>query len=205
MLRAEWLRSTSFRNGSKYAVFFLLAVLAIFATTYQAVRQDMKTLAYASVSKDAQGLLDEYNSNGLIALKEATDERVAQTQGYDEVYALTDLAGNVIAGNILGLPTSNGESEVVVHLSPELLRQGEVKGVAVGKTVVLKDAKLFVGRDAFQMDETLEILFTFFSVGALTTSVLALLLGLIMGRYSAQRIEAMSQSTNSIVATGLQW
>lgn len=204
MLRADWLRSTSFRNGSKYAIFFLFAVLAIFATTYQAVRQDMRTLAYASVNKDAQGLLSEYNTNGLPALREATDERVAQTQGYDEVYALTDLAGNIIAGNILSMPRSNGESEVVVRLSPELLRQGEVQGVAIGKTLILKDAKLFVGRDAFQIDETLEILFTYFSVGALSTSVLALLLGLIMGRYSAQRIEAMSQSTSSIVATGLK-
>jgi len=204
MLRADWLRSTSFRNGSRYAIFFLLAVLAIFATTYQAVRHDMRTLAYASVSKDAQGLLTEYNSSGLPALKEATDERVAQTQGYDEVYALTDLAGNVIAGNILNLPLSNGESEVVVHLSPELLRQGEVQGLAIGKTMILKDAKLFVGRDAFQMDETLEILFTYFSVGALITSVLALFLGLVMGRSSAQRIEAISRSTSSIVATGLK-
>ena len=204
MLRADWLRSTSFRNGSRYAVFFLIAVLAIFATTYQAVRQDMRTLAYASVSKDAQGLINEYNTSGLSVLKEAIDERVAQTQGYDEVYALTDLAGNVIAGNILSLPHSNGESEVGVHLSPELLRQGEVQGLAIGKTIILKDAKLFVGRDAFQIDETLEILFSYFLIGALITGVLALLLGLIMGRYSAQRIEAISRSTSSIVATDLK-
>lgn len=204
MFRADWLRSTSFRNGSRYAVFFLFAVLAIFATTYQAVRQDMRTLAFDSVTKDAQGLLNEYNTNGLPALKEATDERVAQTQGYDEVYALVDSSGNVIAGNILKLPSSTGESEVAVHLSPKLLRLGEVQGVAIGKTIILKDAKLFVGRDAFQIDETLEILLYYFSVGAFITGVLALLLGLIMGRYSAQRIEAMRQSTSSIVATGLK-
>lgn len=204
MLPVEWLRSTSFRNGSKYAAFFLLAVLAIFITTYQSVRQDMRVLAFASIDLDVKDIVAEYNGKGLSALKDAIDVRVAETQGYDRVYVLTDLLGNVMAGNILKLPDTNGDSEVVIHLGPGLLRQGEVQGVAIGKTMTLKDAKLFIGRDAFQMDETLEILLTYFSIGALTTSVFALLLGLFIGRYSAHRIEAMSKMTSSVVASGLK-
>lgn len=204
MRHFSWLRSTSFRSGSIYAAFFLIAVLAIFATTYQSVRQDMRVLAYTSINSDIQSLLAEYNDKGLPALKEATDERVAQTQAYDQVYALIDSNGNIISGNILSLPVQIGEYEGAVHLKPELLRIGEVQGVALGKVIDLRDAKLFVGRDAFQMDETLEILLTYFWVGAVITSVLALLLGLIIGRHSAHRIETMSRTTSSIVATGLK-
>ena len=204
MLPVNWLRSTSFRSGSIYAAFFLVAVLAIFATTYQSVRHDMRALAFNSINSDIQSLLVEYKDGGLPALKEAANERVAQTQGYDQVYALADAGNNIIAGNILSLPLQKGEYEGVIHLKTELLRAGEVQGVALGQVVDLKIARLFVGRDAFQMDETLEILGTYFWVGALITSVLALLLGLLIGRHSTRRIETMSRTTRSIVTTGLK-
>jgi signal transduction histidine kinase len=59
-------------------------------------------------------------------------------------------------------------------------------------------------RDAGAMEETLETLLGAFVTGGFGTAAAALALGIVLGWHSARRIGAMSETTRSIIATGLK-
>jgi signal transduction histidine kinase len=204
MASYNWFRNTSFRTGMIYAMFFLAAVLAIFGATYWSVRSDMRASIRASVEADMAHILSEYRMNGLAAMKEAVDERLAETQGFDHIYMLTDLSGKYISGNLAQLPVFDGKFEGEVHVAVSAGKPQEPLIMAAGETLNLKDAVLFVGRNATQMDETLEILLSSLAMGTAITAAAALLLGIILGLYSTRRVEQLGHVTRSVVNSGLK-
>ena len=204
MLRTDFLRSTSFRSGSFYAALFLISVLSIFAVTYKSVSDHMRTSLSASIDEDVRELVKEYNDQGLSALKEGVDERIAETQGFDRVYVFLDSKGAAISGNITNWPKVAGMFEGVLQTKPDPLRKLEPAVDAIGEMLILNGGHLFVGRNAHQMKNTLLILRQSFVVGGLCTVAAALLLGILFGRVAARRIEDMSQLTRSIVQGGLK-
>lgn len=203
MPRVSWFRSTSFRTGSVYAALFLVAVLAIFAASYQLARADMNNALQTSISSDFETLLAEHKDKGFPALKEAVDERLSETTDYDRLYALSDPSGAIVAGNIAALPVAAGGYEGPVKAVSGATQKSKVPDHVIGRVLALGDATLFVGRDAGAMEETLETLLGAFVIGGLGTAAAALVVGVALGRHSARRIGAMSETTRSIIATGL--
>jgi signal transduction histidine kinase len=203
MLKRGWLRSTSFRTGAIYAAFFLAAVFAIFTATYLSIRSDLRSTMQVSIDQDVSQLLAEYNDRGLTALKEAVEERLAETQGFDRVYALADASGAILAGNIAATPEKQGAFDGdVLPLAGQAMSDDPANAV-LGEVRRLPDARLFVGRDAVPMQETLDFMLSSFVIGAVTTAAAALLLGVLLGLYSTRRIEAMSRTTHSVISSGL--
>jgi signal transduction histidine kinase len=196
--------STPVRTGVIYAAFFLAAVFAIFAATYLSVRADMRSAMRASVEADIQGLLTEFKSSGIVSLKEAVEERLAETQGIDRVYVLTDEKGTIIAGNLKALPLVGGVYEGPATSLTEPLAADTDAPILFGEMRRTGGITLFVGRDASSMYETLETILASFLIGAVLTSVAALLIGVLLGLYSTRRIEVMSQTTRAIVQSGLK-
>ena len=196
--------STPVRTGIIYAAFFLAAVLAIFAATYLSVRADMRSAIQASIDADFRGLLAELNGNGAAPLKEAVEERVAETQGIDRVYLLADRNGRKIAGNISAPLVIGGLYEGPAEAGGTSPPPDSDALTLIGEARRAGDFTLFVGRDASSMNETLESILTSFLIGAVITAVAALLIGALLGLYSARRIEAMSRTTRTIVNTGLK-
>jgi signal transduction histidine kinase len=196
--------STPARTGIIYAAFFLAAVFAIFAATYLSVRADMRSAMQASVGADIQGLLTEFKSGGIVSLKEAVEERLAETQGLDRVYVLTDGEGTRIAGNLKALPVAGGAYEGPAASLTEPLAADTDALILFGETRPVDGMSLFVGRDASSMYETLETILASFLIGAVLTSVAALLIGVLLGLYSTRRIEAISRTTRAIVQSGLK-
>jgi signal transduction histidine kinase len=196
--------TTPVRTGIIYAAFFLAAVFAIFAATYLSVRADMRSAMQAAIEADLQGLLSEFKENGPASLKEAVEERMAETQGIDRVYLLADPSGAKIAGNIGVLPVAAGKYEGPATPDAGSVSPDSDALTLIGEARQSNGITLFVGRDASPMNETLETILTSFLIGAVITAVAALLIGALLGLYSARRIEAMSRTTRSIVNTGLK-
>ncbi len=196
--------TTPVRTGIIYAAFFLAAVFAIFAATYLSVRADMRSAIQASIDADFRGLLAEFNGNGAAPLKEAVEERVAETQGIDRVYLLADRNGGKIAGNISAPLVMDGIYEGPAAAGGTSPPPDSDALTLIGEARRAGEFNLFVGRDASSMNETLESILTSFLIGAVITAVAALLIGALLGLYSARRIEAMSRTTRTIINTGLK-
>jgi signal transduction histidine kinase len=196
--------TTPVRTGIIYAAFFLAAVFAIFAATYLSVRADMRGVIQTAVEADFQGLLSEFKENGPVSLKEAVEERMAETQGFDRVYLLADAGGAKIAGNIEALPVAAGKYEGPATPNAGIISPDSDALTLIGEARQSNGIILFVGRDASPMNETLETILTSFLIGAVITAVAALLIGALLGVHSARRIEAMSRTTRSVVNTGLK-
>ena len=196
--------TTPVRTGIIYAAFFLAAVFAIFAATYLSVRADMRSAIQASIDADFRGLLAEFNGNGAAPLKEAVEERVAETQGIDRVYLLADRKGGKIAGNISAPLVMDGIYEGPAAAGGTSPPPDSDALTLIGEARRAGEFNLFVGRDASSMNETLESILTSFLIGAVITAVAALLIGALLGLYSARRIEAMSRTTRTIINTGLK-
>jgi signal transduction histidine kinase len=196
--------TTPVRTGIIYAAFFLAAVFAIFAATYLSVRADMRNVMQAAIQADFQSLLSEFKGNNLASLKEAVEERVAETQGVDHVYFLADGLGAKIAGNIGAAPVLFGKYEGPATANQNMEAHDSDALTIIGEARRAGEFTLFAGRDASAMNETLETILTSFLIGAVITAVAALLIGVLLGLYSARRIEAMSRTTRAIVNTGLK-
>ena len=204
MLRTDFLRSTSFRSGSFYAALFLISVLSIFGVTYKSVSEHMRGSLNASIDEDVRSLIVEYNDKGLSALKDDVDERIAEAQGLERVYAFLDNTDALVSSNVTGLPQTAGVFEGVLQTKPDPLKKLEPTVDVIGEMRILNGGRLFVGRNAHQMKNTLMILRQSFVIGGLCTTAAALLLGILFGRIAARRIEDISQSTRSIVHGGLK-
>jgi signal transduction histidine kinase len=196
--------TTPVRTGIIYAAFFLAAVFAIFAATYLSVRADMRSAMQTAIEADFQGLLSEFKENGPASLKDAVEERMAETKGIDRVYLLADASGAKIAGNIGALPVSAGKYEGPATPVTGIISPDSDPLTLIGEARQLNGITLFVGRDSSPMNETLETILTSFVTGAVITAATALLIGVLLGLYSARRIEAMSRTTRSIISTGLK-
>lgn len=204
MASHNWVRSTSFKTGMIYGVFFLTAVLLIFAATYWSVRSDMRSAVQTSVAADAAHLVSEYKAGGMPALKEAVVERLAETQGFDHVYLLIDAEGQRVSGNLAVMPVPGGAFEGEAIVTTGAAGAGTPPVMVLGETLSLADAKLFVGRNATQMDETLEILLSAMAMGSAITAAAALLLGVTFGLFSTRRVEQLGIVSRSVVNSGLK-
>ena len=204
MSRVNWVRSASVRVACFYAALFLLSVVTIFGSCYILVKSEMEASLASSIDKDIATLAAEYKSNGISMLQEGVDERVTETQGLDRIYVLLNANGVVLSGNISAVPAGKATYYGPVSESEKTDASSSGLNHAFGKSVTLGEYRLFVGRDATSMAETLETLFWAFVTGAIFTALAALLLGLMLGRHSTRRIRALGQTTQDIVASGMK-
>ena len=204
MLRLKFARSTSFRSGGLYSALFLTAVFSIFIVTYLSVSDHVRASLNASIEQDIQSLTTEYNVQGALALKEGVDERIAETQGFDRLYAFFDEKGVLVSGNIIKLPDLRGRFAGSLQTRADPRRSAEPTVDIIGEIQNLGGGQLFVGRNTQQMKNTLLIIRQSFLIGGVCTLAAALLLGILFGRIAARRVEGISVLTRSIVQEGLK-
>lgn len=146
--------------------------------------------------------MSEYSAQGEQGLKEAVNERIAETSSNERIYVYSDRAGNVIASNIGSMPVTTGHFEGAI-----LVGKGsssvDTESYFYGEAKPIKDGTLFVGRDARAIEDTLETLLAAFSLGTAGATIAALALGAVLGRISARRIETISRTTHDIVTKDL--
>ncbi|GGE04650.1 two-component sensor histidine kinase [Aureimonas endophytica] len=201
------LRTTSFRLGVGYAVFFLVSVLAIFGAVYMAARSEVAAVIRSTIAEDLERLLGAEAAKGGAALRAAVAERT-MAAATDQFYLLLDAGGGVIAGNLPGELWREGWSEQKpkpkLIASSEALREAsdtnyEHKVHLFSLGLVLPDGeRLMIARNSYLLGEFQEIVLDALKWGSGLTALLALIGGFAVSSGPTRRVDAIAATMRTI-------
>ncbi|TPL96393.1 HAMP domain-containing protein [Mesorhizobium sp. B2-3-11] len=108
-MTATWtrlLRSTPFRLALTFAFLFMLAFVLAGAIVYQMMSADLAEQLDDTIKETYSVIAATYADNDLRELVETVENHSARSPGKEQLFSLTDAAGNRIAGNFTaaGLP-----------------------------------------------------------------------------------------------------
>lgn len=205
--RRAFLRTTTFRitlfAAALFALFAFLILAYVYSTTAGALsRQDSQ-----AIEEEARDLLRAYETFGLERLNGLVIQR--SIGATDNLYLLTEPTGERISGNLSTLPDEARDSEGAFRFSyaqadPEG-GEGLERRRARGRLITLPAGHhLLVGMDveesARNTDRVTEAIFT----GAIFVLVAGLILGAVVSRRFAERINAVNQVARDVAAGDLK-
>ena len=196
-------RTTAFRLSLVYlAVFVLCASGAIAYLTWQAERL-LREQLQATVEADVEGLIDQYNSGGIRGLANALQRRSLQPDA--NLYLVTNMAGQPLAGNVRNVPGYVlAEERWVDTAYGSLAAGGAFDKTALVKVSILPGAfRLLVGRDLKQTDEVRRIIWRTSIWTMLGVGLLWLLVSLLISRRVLRRVDAMAETGRAIMSGDL--
>jgi len=197
----RFLRTTSFRLTLLYAGLFCASVLILFGAMYWAGTGFIADQIDQTAASEIKEVQTAAHGSSLADLQKTVADYAANTpQGV--YYLLLDKNNMKLAGNIPSVEPILG-----VRSWPARDEGGTFKGTAHevrGLGVVAPEgAYLFVGIDAYELEEMREMVARAFLVGLLGTVVLALVSGGIMSVGLLRHVETISQTSREIVAGDL--
>jgi len=204
-------RTTAFKLSMVYLVVFAAAtvfmIVWVATTTTDLLNRQLEETIDAEVS----GLTEHYKAGGLNRLMRVVDSR-SRTPGAS-LYLLTDFAGNRIAGNVADAPANlldnaDGEAAPVVYrrLASELTddpRAAEPHKALVRIAILPGGFRLLVGRDLAERDDFRDVVTGAFQITIGVVLVLGLATWVFVTRRVLKRIDAVSATTQRIVAGDL--
>lgn len=196
----SYLRSAPARIAVAYATLFSLSVLVLFAVVYWAAAREMTAELEASIEQDVRPLMEAYRQGRTFRLVQAVQERVDAAEGSDVVYLLQSASRRPVAGNLAPTPPFEGWRTL------RLLWHGQNKAVRISvlaRGVRLNGNFLLVGRNTEALANLRDALRRAYAWSLIVTVVLALVGAVLMRRSSMRRVEAISGTTEQIVAGNL--
>lgn len=196
---ASLFRTTSFRLALLGALLASLTAAIVFALIYVSTLGTMRAALDAEIHNEASEILVPGQTLSRDALIAAVRAAMAEPHA-GTFYAAEDKAGAVIAGT-LPLPpltpgwhslTAPGDGEFAPHVK-----------VIRGLVLAIGDNTLFVGEDATTLRELNETIRRSFAAGFGVALLLGLGAGLFFGRRALARIEAVSATSQEIMAGDL--
>lgn len=196
----SYLRSAPIRIAAAYAALFSVSVLVLFGVVYWAAAREMTGELKASIEQDVRPLMAAYQQGRMFRLIQAVQERVDAAEGSDVVYLLQSRTGLSIAGNLEPTPPFDGWRTLrLLWHGPH--RAVEINVIAVG--VRLDSNFLLVGRNSSALQNLSEVLQRAFAWSLGATVLLALVGAVVMRRSGMRQVEAISATTQEIVAGNL--
>jgi signal transduction histidine kinase len=195
-------RSATLRIFLLHLAASFLSAAVILAVVYFGAMRLLEGQTAAVVEAELSGLVDEYNSGGQFALRNAIARRTASRDDASAVYLFATGLGAPIAGNLSEWPAValDGRWRRVELIRTDIARRVLVGGRAFA---LPGGSKLFVGRDLQEQREFQRILSL--SSGALL--VLFLLSGTLVGfavsRTVLRRVDDISKAASEISAGDL--
>src|SRR5690242_5750972 len=98
--RVERIRSTAFRLAVRYALFFTVSAILIFATTYLAAGSYLRDLSRSNIATDTSELVALSARGDMAALATEIRERLSEGGLTPDYYLLLRNNGQVLAGNL---------------------------------------------------------------------------------------------------------
>jgi signal transduction histidine kinase len=196
-------RSTGFRTALLYAALFGTSVLILWGVVYWQTAGDMERQLHAVIDADLWSLSARVEQRGLAALRDAIHERLAAARSRTARYLLLDPQGAVVAGDLPVLARHPGWAALYAPRREDgtAARATRRTGhLVLGRGLPLADgAFLFVGQDAYQLEELRELLVAALGWGVGVTVVLAAVGGTVMGRRALRRVDAINRVAAAIV------
>lgn len=185
-----------------FAVFAVVVVLYLNTTTNTLLTRQLND----TINAEIRGLAEQYNQRGLPGLVSLVDRRSRQPGA--NLYLVINNSGSVVVGNIARLPVSvlqNIDSEPR-ELVYRLREDGGTarEHVAVVRVFELpRGFKILVGRDVGEREALQAVVRQTFLIGGGLLLVLGLFTWLFVSRRVLKRIDALSNTTRSIMSGDL--
>ena len=200
MRPTDYLGSAPFRIAAGYAALFALSVALLFAALYWQATREMTQQLRAGIEQDARPLLDAWREGRIVRLVQAVAERAesaASARDTEAFYLLRDARGRVVAGNVERAEPFEGWREVRLVRKQGPRSFEAVTVLAFG--VELGGAFLLVGRNAYRIAQTQQILLGAAGWAIGLTVLLALIGGIAMSRASMRRLEAINRTAREVM------
>ncbi len=202
MALGKLFRTTAFKLALVYSLVFAAAAWIVVANVARNVRQVLEDQIAETVDADIRGLVDLYAQGGVRRVMEAVERRV-KNPGSD-IYLVTTFNGDPIVGNIAALPPAALDQSGLVETPYE--RPGDKAAVrrAMLRIYTMPGGfRLLVGQDIEEREKLRRVM------GRSLTSSLGWLIligavgGLFVARRVLMRVDAMSDTSRSIMAGDL--
>ncbi|MFD1330991.1 sensor histidine kinase [Methylopila musalis] len=197
------LRTTAFKLVLAYL--FVFATLSVVVLVYVSWHANALLAAQlnATVNAEVTGLSDQYRQGGIRRLVAIVEERSNRSGG--SIYLLTTMSGEVLAGNVSGLPNASlaeaGERELPYR------RVGEESAApypAVVRVFVLPGGyRLLVGRDTEERERLSAVISNAVQWSLALVVVFGLAGGVFVAKRVLGRIDAMTDTARTIMAGDL--
>ncbi|MFD1702178.1 ATP-binding protein [Methylopila henanensis] len=197
------LRTTAFKLALAYLVVFAtLSVVVLIYVSWHANALIAGQLN-ATVNAEITGLAEQYRQGGIRRLVAIVEERSNRSGG--SIYLVTTMTGEVLAGNVSGLPDASlaeaGERELPYQ------RVGETAAApypAVVRVFVLPGGyRLLVGRDTEERERLSAVISNAVQWSLALVVVLGLAGGVFVAKRVLGRIDAMTDTARTIMAGDL--
>jgi signal transduction histidine kinase len=157
----------------------------------------------ATVDAEITGLAEQYRQGGIRKLVAVVDERSGQSGG--SLYLVTTFAGETLAGNVKSLPdgalTEPGEREVPYQRTTDA---APAEHPAYARVFVLPGGyRLLVGRDTGERERLSSVIANAAQWSLALVVVLGLAGGVFVSRRVLGRIDAMTETSRTIMAGDL--
>jgi signal transduction histidine kinase len=198
------LRTTAFKLALAYLTVFAALSTVVLAYVSWHANALIAGQLNATVSAEITGLAEQYRQGGIRRLVAVVDER-SNRQGSGTLYLLTTFSGELLAGNITSVPDAflaeAGEREVPYQ------RVGEKSLApypAVARVFVLPGGyRLLVARDTEERERLSAVIANAVQWSIALVVVLGLAGGVFVARRVLGRIDAMTETSRTIMAGDL--
>lgn len=111
-MRSAFLRSTPFRLTLILGAVFLVALAVTGFVAFELIRQELAARVDQAVTDTYTVISQSYGENDFTDLSDAVLSHAGATIRHERVYALTDAAGTLLAGNVATMPSGDGWATV---------------------------------------------------------------------------------------------
>lgn len=197
------LRSTAFRLSLVY-----LAVFAVFAGLLIAYLSWNTWVIFSrqlidTIDAEVQGLAEQYRIGGVLRLIQVIDQRTGNPSS--SLYLLEDPDGNRLTGNVARVPLQVWKEDDAVRIRYERFNEGVGSNhEAIVRVFLLPGGfRLLVGRDIEERRRLQDIIWRSTLLGVVLMVVLGVGGGYYVSRRILARIDAVSETSRTIMAGDL--
>ena len=202
MTRDRLLATATFRFGLAYAGLFTLSVALVAALAYAGMSRALELQVRGAVRAALEELQQRSDAGGEGSLRQAVADLVARRRSSPFVYAYLDPRHRLLAGDDV-TPADAGPGWLRFE-APALARDEREPRSFLGRAVRLGDGGLLVvARDVDEVDDFRETLLAGAAWTVAATLLLAVGVGVSMGRFVLGRIDAVTATAARIVAGDL--
>lgn len=200
-MQTKLFRTSGFQIALLYLGLLSVTLLALVAFIYWSTANLIDRQMRDTIGAEIRGLAEQYRQEGLPRLVELINARSGPTGDPQNVYLLVNPMFAPLVGNLTSWPEdppgADGWLEVrLVRGGSDSGRRHLVRGRVFDLT---RGYHLFVGRDTVAQSDFQTIMVNAVAWALVPTLVLGLLGGLLIGRYSLRRIDAVSATGEDIV------
>jgi signal transduction histidine kinase len=195
------LRASTFQLAILYLLLLGFTLLTLVVIVYWSVSALVERQVTETVVAEIRGLAEQYRDEGLERLIEVVRERSGPGGDHQNVYLLADPLYRPLAGNLAIWPKARERDDG--WLEVRLARAGDAKGpphlIRAQRFDLSGDYHLLVGRDTEARNDLRDELLDAFVWALVPALVLGLVGGVLIGRYSLNRVDAVRRIGEEII------